>query len=82
MEITLGSEVRFLRGVGEQRMKKYQKLGITTVEELLRHLPRDYTDLRRAVSIGAAAPSLTGNIRWQPSGRGKNTFFTAGWMEV
>ncbi|MCI8654197.1 MAG: ATP-dependent DNA helicase RecG [Angelakisella sp.] len=55
MEITLGSEVRFLRGVGEQRMKKYQKLGITTVEDLLRHLPRDYTDLRRAVSIGAAA---------------------------
>ena len=50
--ITLESEIRFLRGVGERRMKLYQKLGVTTVEELLRHIPRDYVDLRQAVSIG------------------------------
>ncbi len=50
--ITLESEIRFLRGVGERRMKLYQKLGVATVEELLRHIPRDYVDLRQAVSIG------------------------------
>ena len=33
-------------------MKLYQKLGVATVEELLRHIPRDYVDLRQAVSIG------------------------------
>ena len=56
MAVALNSEVRFLRGVGEQRMKKYQRLGVTTVEDLLRHLPRDYIDLRGAVSIGEAVP--------------------------
>ena len=52
MGITLKSEVRFLRGVGEQRMKKYQKLGISTVEDLLRHVPREYIDLRNPLPIG------------------------------
>ena len=52
MAVTMESEVRFLRGVGEQRMRKYQKLGITTVGDLLYHLPRDYIDLRNAPAIG------------------------------
>jgi len=34
MTLTPESEVRFLRGVGERRMKLYQKLGVTTVEDL------------------------------------------------
>ena len=51
MALTPESEIRFLRGVGEQRMKKYQKLGVTTVEDLLRHAPRDYLDLRRPADI-------------------------------
>ena len=51
MALTPESEIRFLRGVGEQRMKKYQKLGVTTVEDLLRHAPRDYLDLRRPAAI-------------------------------
>ena len=67
MALTPESEIRFLRGVGEQRMKKYQKLGVTTVEDLLRHAPRDYLDLRRPAAIrevplgerGAVAAVLT-----------------------
>ncbi|MCI9528186.1 MAG: ATP-dependent DNA helicase RecG [Angelakisella sp.] len=55
MGLTPDSEIRFLRGVGEQRMKKYQRLGITTVEDLLRHAPRDYLDLRRPCPIREAA---------------------------
>ena len=49
------SEVRFLRGVGERRMQNYQKLGVATVGDLLRHIPRDYIDLRRAVTIRESA---------------------------
>lgn len=52
MAISPETEVRFLRGVGEQRMKKYQKLGVATLEDLLRHVPRDYLDLRRPAAIG------------------------------
>ena len=67
MALTPESEIRFLRGVGEQRMKKYQKLGVTTVEDLLRHAPRNYLDLRRPAAIrevplgerGAVAAVLT-----------------------
>ncbi len=51
MELTLESQVRFLRGVGEQRMKRYEKLGVVTVEDLLRHIPRSYVDLRTPCSI-------------------------------
>ncbi len=36
--------IRALKGVGEQRAAKYQKLGIETVEDLLRHYPRSYED--------------------------------------
>ena len=32
-------------------MKKYQKLGVPTVEDLLRHAPRNYLDLRRPAAI-------------------------------
>ena len=51
MALTLESQVRYLRGVGEERMKLYRKLGIATVGELLHHLPRSYQDLRHPLSI-------------------------------
>ena len=40
-----------LKNVGPKRAVLYEKLGIRTVEDLLRHYPRgyiDYTDSRRA----------------------------------
>ena len=38
MGLTMDSDVRFVKGVGEARVKQYHKLGIFTVEDLLFHL--------------------------------------------
>lgn len=43
-----------LRGVGAQREAQLAKLGITTIEDLLRHYPRDYLDLSAPVTLDAA----------------------------
>lgn len=36
--------IRYLKGIGEKRAELFQKLGISTVEDLLYHLPRGYED--------------------------------------
>lgn len=40
-----------LKGVGEQREKKLNKLGIFTLEDLLTHYPREYKDQSRLAKI-------------------------------
>ncbi len=40
-----------LKGIGEQREKKLNKLGIFTIEDLLTHYPRDYKDRSRLAKI-------------------------------
>ncbi|NCC16925.1 MAG: ATP-dependent DNA helicase RecG [Clostridia bacterium] len=40
-----------LKGIGEQRGKKLNKLGIYTIEDLLTHYPRDYKDRSRLTKI-------------------------------
>ena len=40
-----------VNGVGESRARILYKLGITTVEDLLTHFPRDYEDYREIVRI-------------------------------
>ena len=37
-------KVQYLKGVGEKRAAQLSKLGIVTVEDLLRSYPRDYID--------------------------------------
>lgn len=52
----LDLEVRFLKGVGENRAKKLRKLGIRTVEDLLFFLPRRYiirNEIKRIAYIKA-----------------------------
>lgn len=44
-------EVSLLKGVGEQRQKKLQKLGIFTIEDLLTHYPREYKDRSEILKI-------------------------------
>ncbi len=44
----LGQNVRYIKGVGEARAKSLEKLGITTLQELVMDFPRAYED-RRAV---------------------------------
>lgn len=36
--------VRYLKGIGEKRAELFQKLGVSTLEDLLYHLPRGYED--------------------------------------
>lgn len=45
------SPVALLKGVGAQREKKLQKLGIMTIEDLLTHYPREYKDRSELVKI-------------------------------
>ena len=42
---SLQQSVQFLPGVGPQRAKWLEKLGITSVGQLLFHFPRSYDDL-------------------------------------
>lgn len=44
-------EVSLLKGVGEQRQRKLQKLGIFTIEDLLTHYPREYKDRSEILKI-------------------------------
>ena len=45
------SPVSLLKGIGEQRERKLQKLGISTIEDLLTHYPREYKDRSEIVKI-------------------------------
>lgn len=54
MALTMDSDIRYVKGVGESRAKLYHKLGIHTVGELLLHLPRRYLDLRRPFGVAGA----------------------------
>lgn len=45
------SPVSTLKGIGEQRERKLQKLGISTIEDLLTHYPREYKDRSEIIKI-------------------------------
>ncbi|MBN1327440.1 MAG: ATP-dependent DNA helicase RecG [Candidatus Cloacimonetes bacterium] len=42
MKNPLSTEIKFLKGVGENRAQSLRKLGIETIGDLLEHFPRDY----------------------------------------
>src|SRR5687767_15038298 len=62
-----GSRIQYLPGVGPQRALAFERLGIHTVEQLLRHYPRSYLDARRFVRIAelpsAGLVTVTGTVR-------------------
>ena len=58
--LELDTPVQFLPGVGPARAALLARLGITTVERLLTHLPREYVDARRVVPIGRLARAGAG----------------------
>ena len=43
--------IRTLKGVGEKTEKLFQKVGISTVGQLLRYYPRDYDIYREPVTV-------------------------------
>ena len=59
----LSTDIRYLKGVGETRAKSLQKLGITSVRDLLAYFPRTYDDRREYRAIADAADGETVCIR-------------------
>ena len=55
--------LRELKGVGEKTEKLFQKIGITTAEELLRYYPRTYDIYEEPVEIASAGGGQTVSIR-------------------
>ena len=55
--------LRELKGVGEKTEKLFQKIGITTAEELLRYYPRTYDIYEEPVEIASAEDDKTVSIR-------------------
>ena len=54
--ITLSTEVRYIKGVGEDRAKILANKGILTAEDLLYYIPFRYEDRRQIKKIGQAVP--------------------------
>lgn len=52
--MTQESDICYVKGVGQARMKLYHKLGIHTVGDLLYHIPRSYIDLTHPWGIQEA----------------------------
>jgi ATP-dependent DNA helicase RecG len=61
------SRVQFLPGVGPKRAELFEKLGLNTLEQLLRHYPRAWLDARTFVSIKDLEPgemlTVVGQVR-------------------
>jgi len=63
MQITLKTPVAQLYGIGPSYVKKLKKLGITTVKNLLYHLPHRYEDFSNLSKIKNLKPGQTATIR-------------------
>jgi len=61
------SRVQFLPGVGPRRAEAFERLGCSTLEQLVRHYPREWLDATRFVRIDELRPggllTVTGTIR-------------------
>ena len=52
----LNTDVRFIKGIGEQRAKALNKLGICTLRDLISWFPRRYDDRTQAKKISELVP--------------------------
>lgn len=52
----LGDSVEYIKGVGKETAKKLEKLGVSTIEDLLTNWPRRYDDYSEVISISSIAP--------------------------
>lgn len=51
MQLRLGTAVRFLKGVGPRRAEAFARIGVSTVEDLLYHIPHRYLDATSVTPI-------------------------------
>ena len=52
----LNTDVRYIKGIGEQRAKALEKLGIRTLRDLIAYFPRRYEDRRESRRITELVP--------------------------
>ena len=61
------SRLQFLPGIGPARALLFERLGLSTLEQLMRHYPRTYLDARRFVRIAELRPgelvTVVGTVR-------------------
>lgn len=66
MKASLDSDVKYVKGVGPQRAKLLNKLGIHTVRDLLFYFPREHLDRTRIKKISELTPgertTITGKV--------------------
>lgn len=54
--LDLRTDVKYLNGVGPKRAASLQKLGISTIEDLVTYYPRAYEDRSSITAIGELSP--------------------------
>jgi len=59
----LTSDIRYIKGIGEQRAKSLARLGIRTLGDLLHYFPRTYEDRTVFRPIGEVLPEETACLR-------------------
>ncbi|MFH1236559.1 MAG: ATP-dependent DNA helicase RecG [Parcubacteria group bacterium] len=63
MKFTLATEIRSLSGVGPKLEKRFSKLGIRTIQQLLAHYPKRYDDFRTTIPIVRVSPGSRVHIQ-------------------
>ena len=53
------TDVRYIKGIGEQRARSLNKLNIHTLRDLISYFPRSYDDRRSFRKIGELADGET-----------------------
>ena len=65
----LNTDVRYIKGIGEQRAKALGKLGIATLRDLISYFPRAYDDRTQLRRIADLAPGEAAGVAAMVVGR-------------
>lgn len=59
----LTTDVRYVKGIGEQRAKSFKRLGIECLRDLISYFPRTYEDRREVRCISSVKPEETVTVK-------------------
>jgi ATP-dependent DNA helicase RecG len=62
LRVELTSLIQYLKGIGPERAKAMNSVGIETVEDLLYYIPRRYLDRSTILPIGKLKPGTTATV--------------------